>query len=443
VNGLLSIKGDLAKTMIFASGKLRKDSWQETVTGTIEEENMVVTITATRDDNGLTLTRSFSVDKAKRMGLWITSAQINSADGWKWKKSSWYKTPDRMVMYRCLGFIARDLFSDVLLNMYTTEEAQDIGKETAEVIETESGAKITIPDKEHAKQRSGKMTDRVADKIPDNKFGEVKKDNIQEAEVVRPNINQAPEGKVLLNETEKKNETSFIPDRQSIEYMNGVKVIRNPDTNEITNMAEIEAAGAEGNETPPETGKYTLKQLEDTDTKVLLQMINDNMDMREACEMIGGKNTNKKLREIIFAHQNGKLAEHVAKNMPKDEKPTEQQNATDEVSQPGEIKINKEFDKQGIKVNNDLLEKESKPIHQVEAGNKYGLVIENVSANGNRDFAATKQLFNTLAGVTPGINTNRYLELALKLGFAERFRDKEVFCRAATIEEINLLLNSN
>jgi len=36
INGLLSIKGDLAKTMIFASGKLKKDSWKEIVEGSLE-----------------------------------------------------------------------------------------------------------------------------------------------------------------------------------------------------------------------------------------------------------------------------------------------------------------------------------------------------------------------------------------------------------------------
>ena len=385
VNGLLSIKGDLAKTMIFASGKLRKDSWKETVTGSIESEDMVVTITATREDNGISLTRSFSVDKAKRMGLWVTSAMASGTDGWKWKKSAWHKTPDRMLNYRALGNIARDLFSDVLLNMYTTEEAVDIQRDTTEVIETESGAKITIPDKEHAKGRSTKMTDRVADKIPDNKFGDVKKDNIQDAVIVGESKNEAgqiidsnmaPEGKLLLNKSENapitqtimqpavtnvsnppvkkepqssfqdqmnaletmgkdKDESLFIPSKGSVEYQDGKQVDR------------LESHAIEGSKTD---GKWTLAEMEKMDTPILLKVVMEDMDMMEAAEMIGGKNTNKKLREIIFSHQNNGLTEYVAPFL-KAQKEREEQEAAVAAkanipvdTSKGEIPINKAFD---------------------------------------------------------------------------------------------------
>ncbi len=449
VNGLLSIKGDLAKTMIFASGKLRKDSWKEVVTGTIEDENMVVTITATREDNGLTLTRTFSVDKAKRMGLWITSTQINSTDGWKWKKSAWYKTPDRMIMYRCIGFIARDLFSDVLLNMYTTEEAMDIQRETTEIIETDSGAKITLPDKEHTRSRSTKMTDRVADKIPDNKFGEVKKDNIQDAEVIT-NTNgtfikgvPASEVKESIASELAESESPFIADKSSIEYMNGVKVIRD-DSNKIINMEEINA----GKETTG-SGQLTLEIMEKTDTEDLKKIVMEDMDMMEACALIGGKNTNKKLREIIFAHQNGILSEHVAAFLPKpdiagDDSPHFIPPAEDPTK--GGIPVNRDFDKQSSeKEIDDFLSKEplKKTEPKVEAGNKYGIEVPVYDKGQSRDFGTAKTLFNKMTGVTPQITTPRYMDLATKLGMIEKYADKEVFVKLATVEEINNLLNAN
>ena len=445
VNGLLSIKGDLAKTMIFASGKLRKDSWKETVTGTIEEENMVVTITATRDDNGVTLTRSFSVDKAKRMGLWVTSAMASGTDGWKWKKSAWYKTPDRMLNYRALGNLARDLFSDVLLNMYTTEEAQDIGKETSEVIETESGAKITIPDKEHSKARSTKMTDRVADKIPDNKFGEVKKDNIQEATVIEEKnfSSNAPEANnpihaEKINEIAE-NESPFKADKGSVEYLDGKEVKR-------------DGENIEAKEEVP--GQYTLEGMEKMDTEILKKMVMDDMDMMEASEMIGSKNTNKKLREIIFAHQEGRLAEHVApylKDNEEKQKSFEASQALLHATRPeppadttkGEIPVNKLFDKQKEDAKIDaFLDKAplKKEEPKVEAGNKYGIIISEATP---RDFSDVKQIFNKMMGVTPQITTPRYMELAQKLGYLPLYADKETFIKNASVAEIDLLLNSN
>ena len=433
VNGLLSIKGDLAKTMIFASGKLRKDSWREEVTGTIEAENMVVTITATRDDNGLTLTRTFSVDKAKRMGLWITSAQVSGTDGWKWKKSAWYKTPDRMLNYRALGNIARDLFSDVLLNMYTTEEAQDIGKETTEVIETESGAKITISDKEHSKARSTKMTDRVADKIPDNKFGKVAEDT-QYTEIVDE---PTPPPKTTLNDvldamkTPATEESPFIASKGSTEFLDGKEVVRE-DTPQPIQEAMTE-------------GKLTLEEMEGMETPVLLKIINDDMDMMEGMQMIEGKNTNKKLRYIIFAHQNGTLAEYVASQLPKPEE-VSQATPAEEVK-TGDIPVNKMFDQQKSEPPVDNFLDPAPAIKETPnkgtGENKYGLTIPDFDKGEGREFGTTKQLFNALAGVTPSINSPRYLELGGKLGILAAFPDKEIFCRNATTKMINELLNIN
>ena len=97
---------------------------------------MEITITATREDNGLTLSRSFSINDAKRAGLWITEQQVNGTDGWKYKSSPWWKHQKRMLYYRPLGYLARDLFGDVLNEMYITEEAVDIVKETEEIITT-------------------------------------------------------------------------------------------------------------------------------------------------------------------------------------------------------------------------------------------------------------------------------------------------------------------
>jgi hypothetical protein len=424
--------------MIFASGKLRKDSWVETVTGTIEDENMVVSITATREDNGITTTRSFSVDKAKRMGLWVTSTQANSTDGWKYKKSAWFKTPDRMLFYRCLGNLARDLFSDVLLNMYTTEEAVDIQNDTTTIVETESGAKITIPDKEHAKTRSGKMTDRVADKIPDNKFGKVEDKNIQEAEVIeekfepQTNLNEVMDA---MKTPEKKEESPFIPNKGSSESFNGIIIKRDEEGNIISD------APAEDVLIP---GAWTLKQMEGMDTKILLQMINDDTDMIEACEMIEGKNTNKKLREIIFAHQEGRLSEHVAPYLKEDKEKQEQFETSQADITRGEIPPSKDFDKkpgqQGTPTKNaDLLQPEKK----VEAGNKYSIDVSAYDKGDSREFSTVKTLFNKLMGVTPQITTPRYMELAEKLGLLKKYPDKEGFLKFATSEEINTLLNAN
>ena len=158
VNGLLAIKGDGAKALILNSGKIKKGSWKEEIEGTIEAGNYKVTITATRDDTNETLSRSFSVVQAKRAGLWITQEMLQKQDGYKKKQSAWHKFPERMMKYRALGFLARDLFTDVLSGTYTLEEAQDMPQDVTTEITTGSGATVIIPDKQFTDDRSKRIT---------------------------------------------------------------------------------------------------------------------------------------------------------------------------------------------------------------------------------------------------------------------------------------------
>ena len=387
VNGLLSIKGDLAKSMIFSSGMLHKDSWKEVITGTIKDGDMEVTITATREDNGLTLSKSFSINDAKRAGLWITEQQVNGQDGWKFKSSPWWKYQKRMLYYRPLGYLARDLFGDVLNNMYITEEAMDMPKETIEIIETESGAKITIPDKEHSQKRAEKMTSRVADKIKTEGFSPV------DVVVLPPTV---------VNESKPAKESPFIPTKESYEGFNG----------------ETKQVGE------------TKINLEGLNTTRLLEIINSDMDMIEAMQMIPGKNTNKKLKGIVEAHQEGELAEYVAGLLP----PLKEEPKDDNIQQ------NKEFEKGNvIEKNTDFFEPEKKET----STNKYDLAIPEFDAEGKREFSVVKQLFNKMMGITPQITTPRYMELAEKLGFLTKYKDKEIFIKEASVDEINLLLDLN
>ena len=421
VNGLLSIKGDMAKSLIFNSGKLKPDSWKEEESGSLENQDYVMKITATRADNGMTISRSFSIAQAKRAGLWITDQQVAGQDGWKYKSSAWYKFPLRMIYYRALGFIARDGFSDVLTGIYTTEEAMDMPKETSEVIETESGAKITIPDKDHAQKRSGKMTERVADKIQDNKFGAVSA-TIPDAVIVEDKAPETPPDE---------NEMPFKAEKGSVEYMNG-KV--------ITRDGEVVQ-----DDSPVHENQWTLKQMEEMDTKILLAKVNSDMDMMEANEMIPGKSTNKKLREIINAWQNGTLAEYVAPYL-KDNTPPAENNATGgetEASQ-GAIPPNKEFDKQASdKGIDDFLNAPFKPKNETTIVNKYGIDVSEIEEGKTRDFSEVKKLFNALLKISPVLDNSKYVDLAGKMGYAQKYPDRETFLKCAPAAEINRMLNEN
>lgn len=138
VNNTLSIKGDGAKALIMGS-KLCS-SWVEEEIG--EGDKFGYRITAVRKDTNEKKTVSFTIEDAKRAGLWISLEAATKNE--KLKYGPWYKYPKRMLRYRALGFIARDLFSDVLQGMVTLEEAEDYGRESTKVeVVTESGAPIT------------------------------------------------------------------------------------------------------------------------------------------------------------------------------------------------------------------------------------------------------------------------------------------------------------
>ena len=63
------------------------------------------------------ITRTFSIDDAKRAGLWQ-------------KPGPWTDYPDRMLMMRARAFALRDAFPDVLMGLYLREEFEGVEAET-------------------------------------------------------------------------------------------------------------------------------------------------------------------------------------------------------------------------------------------------------------------------------------------------------------------------
>jgi hypothetical protein len=110
-NGRASIYGDLALALIRQRGLIKPPQgyWREWTSGTEGEDGFTYHVKAKRADTGEEMERSFSVAEAKAAGLW-------GGDVWRvWGKK-------RMLRYRAIGFLARDLFSDVLMGLHIREE---------------------------------------------------------------------------------------------------------------------------------------------------------------------------------------------------------------------------------------------------------------------------------------------------------------------------------
>lgn len=159
INGVMSIKGDGAMALIQNSGLCV--SWVETESGSIEKEDYEVTIKAKRS-NGIERTVTFSVEDAKRLGLWITKEMLSKNENLR--HGSWWKVPKRMIRYRALGFISRDLFPEVIHGMYTEEEARDFTPITE--IKTSDGLDINISDKGVGNRLIDNLTKVLQEDLP-------------------------------------------------------------------------------------------------------------------------------------------------------------------------------------------------------------------------------------------------------------------------------------
>lgn len=102
IGGRCTIWGDLIPALIWRAGhKIRE--WIEG-----EGDGCVAWCEITRGDNKEVITRKFSVDDAKRAGLWDTRAKIKQKDKpniWHEEDNSspWYRFQERMLQMRARG----------------------------------------------------------------------------------------------------------------------------------------------------------------------------------------------------------------------------------------------------------------------------------------------------------------------------------------------------
>ena len=113
INGKPSVWGDALIAMVQASPVC--EDIQEYIEG--EGTPNPVAVCVAHRKGRTPVTAKFSVDDAKRAGLWN-------------KQGPWTQYPKRMLKMRARGFALRDAFPDVLKGLITAEEAQDYPSDT-------------------------------------------------------------------------------------------------------------------------------------------------------------------------------------------------------------------------------------------------------------------------------------------------------------------------
>ena len=112
INGRVGIMGDAAKALIRSKKAIKAGTdFDEAIAGTGDQKT--ATVTAWRAGADAPVTRSFSIADAKLARLIASDTKA---------ESPWLKYPERMLKYRALGFLVRDVFSDVLMGLYVMEE---------------------------------------------------------------------------------------------------------------------------------------------------------------------------------------------------------------------------------------------------------------------------------------------------------------------------------
>lgn len=129
INGVFSWRGQGAAALIQNSVVCRQGSLRFGCDG--DGENAVGFAEAHRVGYARPDRREFSVADAKRAGLWT-------------KQGPWHDYPKRQLMWRALGFLARDVFPDVLGGWPLYEEAVDFDENETPARSPE-GARPELP----------------------------------------------------------------------------------------------------------------------------------------------------------------------------------------------------------------------------------------------------------------------------------------------------------
>lgn len=157
INGRPTIWGDGAIGLVRGSGKLE---WiKERIEG--EGDRMVATCEVKRKGEPDPVRATFSVDDAKKAGLWG-------------KAGPWQQYPKRMLTMRARAFALRDAFADVLRGLGIAEEVQDTPMRDVTPPSPPSppkppASKAVEPEEIDAREivpETGESTDAVMDEAP-------------------------------------------------------------------------------------------------------------------------------------------------------------------------------------------------------------------------------------------------------------------------------------
>ena len=117
---------------------------------------------------GKTVYREFSEAMARRAGLW--------------GKDIWAKYPERMLLWRAKGNAIRDLYADVLMGMWSVEEARDMPQSIKEEILNVTPIECAPEEKQEDKPKQEALGKKVDKPKKESKTPTIESDNSPKSE---------------------------------------------------------------------------------------------------------------------------------------------------------------------------------------------------------------------------------------------------------------------
>lgn len=396
-DGKMTVKGDAAKSMIFSSGLVK--SWEEHTEGSFEGGDYNYIITSKRIDE-ITLTSSFGMIEARQADLLITQTKLDGPDGNTYRLSPWYRYFRRMCMYRALGFIARDLYPEVMGPLIVYEEARDYPDTSSKIIESIGGV-IALDGREGKAQKS--------------------------TQLLSSTIINAQKANEKINTPATDSKASKA--KKHLDHLND-EIQRVTTTNKL------------------------VKRPDHFDDRSLLNMgakIYDlavTLGIAKIIESIPKQKTNKKYRDCILAWQDGKLKEHIkslkgnarikflSPPPPLEPLPAEK----DSSSKGGMTDADTESKDQSGSVNEEF--------ERAATSNFYDIYIPEIPEGAVvREFSVAKDIHSKFR--SKGITSDIYMEVASRvyyvqnkqISYLDKFTSLEILLTRASTVHINYLLN--
>lgn len=184
--GLYAVHGKVEMSAAMMNQLIRQHG--HSVSRDAKSNDSICILHGKRKDNGDTWTESFSIDEAKRAGIYS-------------EKGTWGKYPRDMLFARALSRLARQLFPDVIKGCYVEEEIPKLDENEATRVEA-----VLIPNT-ITEEEAGNL-DRLLNQVPDYKEEVLKslmdKFSISSLFDLTPELKQRIEVKALKKITEKK-----------------------------------------------------------------------------------------------------------------------------------------------------------------------------------------------------------------------------------------------